>query len=140
MEENKLEDAAVVIEVHDDFILVQMMKSGSCDSCGMSGLCHGKDRTVTHKIFTDKKYEVGDLLKVEVAPGLKIATSMLVFLVPILTMILFFAIASFGLHLSEPIAILSAFIGLILSGIVIYRIDRKFGKKIKFEIKEKVEK
>lgn len=140
MTDNTIEDLAVVSEVHEDFILVQMMKSGACHSCGMSGFCHGKDRTVTHKIFTTVKYNVGDLLRIEISAGLRVATSFLIYVVPILAMILFYSFSSYLFHFSEPVSILLSFAGLVLSGILIHRIDKKMGSKIKFEIIEKVDK
>lgn len=138
MENNNLEDLAVVTEVHSEHVLVQMMKSDSCHSCGLSGFCHGKEHTVTHKIAAEGNYKIGDIVKVEISAGVRIITSMLVFLVPVLTLIIFYAIAAYLLNLSEPLSILISFSGLILSGIAIYLVDKNLGKKISFEIKEKV--
>ena len=137
MQTDKLEDVAVIQEVHDDYVLVEMLKSASCDACGLSGFCHGKDRVVRHKIVTQKKFEVGDKVKINISPSLRIASSLLVFLVPILAMIIFYSIFKYVFTFTESISILAAFCGLVLSGFFIYKIDKKIEKKIKFEITEK---
>lgn len=135
-----LEDVAIVRETGAGFVLVEMVRSGSCSSCGMSGFCHGQDRTITHKIKTDLSFEIGDLVKVNLSPGLRVKSSLLVFLFPILAMLFFFSMARYVLILSEPVSILISFIGLVLSGIVIYFIDKNMTEKISFEIVERIEK
>ena len=133
-----LEDAAIVREIGKGCIKVEMIRSGSCSSCGLSGFCHGQEKTITHKIFTESIYAVGDMVKVDISPGVRIKSSLLVFLFPILAMILFFSLARYVLFLSEPISILISFAGLILSGIIIYFIDKKIASEINFEIIERM--
>ncbi len=139
MQTDKLEDVAEVKEVHAEYVLVEMLRSGSCNSCGLSGFCHGQDRSVRHKIMTEKKFNVGDKVKINISPSLRVASSLLVFLVPILAMIMFYSIFRYIFVFSDPISILAAFCGLALSGFIIYKIDKKIEKKIKFEITERVE-
>ncbi|MDO9577802.1 MAG: SoxR reducing system RseC family protein [Candidatus Cloacimonadales bacterium] len=135
-----IEDSAIIREIEAGFVLVEMVKSGSCSSCGMSGFCHGQDKAIAHKIKTDQIFEIGDLVKVNLAPGLRVKSSLLVFLFPILAMLFFFSLARYILILSEPLSILISFIGLILSGIAIYFIDKKMADNISFEIVERIEK
>jgi positive regulator of sigma E activity len=135
-----IEDVAIVREVGDGFVKVEMVQSGSCSSCGLSGFCHGQDKTITHKIKTESNYEIGSLVKVEISPSLRVKSSLLVFLFPILAMILFFSLAKYGLNLSEPISILISFVGFGISGVIIYFVDKKMADKIGFEIVERIEK
>jgi len=134
-----IDDAAIVREIGEGFVQVEMIRSGSCGSCGLSGFCHGQDKTITHRIITESKYTIGDIVKIDISPGLRIKTSLLVFLFPILSMILFFSLARYVLILTEPISILISFAGLILSGIIIYLIDKKIAAKVGFEIVERME-
>ena len=140
MEQVNQEDLAVVKEVHPHFILVEMQRGEACASCGLHGFCHTADNPVTHKIYTEETYRVGDLFQIEISAGVRIVTSLLVFLVPILLMILFYTVARFALNFSDSLAIPISFGGLLLSGLIIAVIDKKYGRKVNFEIKNKVEK
>jgi positive regulator of sigma E activity len=132
------EDLATVKETGNGFVLVEMIRSGSCESCGLSGLCHGQDRSITHKIQTKSHFEIGDQVRVELAPSVRIKSSLLVFIFPILSLLLFFILARYALQLSEPISILISFAGLILSGVIIYLIDKKMADAINFTIIERI--
>ena len=131
-----LEDVAIVKEIGNNFVLVEMMRTGACDTCAMNGFCHGHDKTVTHKIITDNEYQIGDMVKINISANLRVASSLFIFLFPVLMMILFYSIARYTLHLIDGFSILISFAGLIISGFVIYLVDKKFAKKMKFEIIE----
>ncbi len=134
-----IEDTAIVKEIHKDHILIEMMKTASCDNCGLRMLCHGNNKNIFHRIKTNMKLNVGDTVLVAVSPGIKILSSFIVFIFPILNMIFFYLIGKFIFNLNENFSILSSFLGLLLSGIIIYFFDKKYGNKIKFEILKKVE-
>lgn len=136
---NNLEDLAVVTAVENGFITVQMKTTAACGSCGMSGFCHGKDQKSTHNIHTDRIFKIGDVVRIEIKPALRIYSALSVFLLPILFMITFYCLSRYVLGISENISILLAFLGLFFGGFTVYLLDKKFGKKIKFEIIEKVE-
>lgn len=134
----EIEDIALVRAVDADTVTVEMMKTGACDSCAMSGVCVGHDKTVQHTIKTDRQLAVGDRVRVSVSPGMRIFSSVVIFLFPILSMILFYLVSRYVVHSSENIAILLSFVGLLLSGLVVYGIDKKFANRIRIDIVEKV--
>ncbi|RLC51963.1 MAG: hypothetical protein DRH79_05450 [Candidatus Cloacimonadota bacterium] len=131
-----LEDIAVVKETGEYYVLVEMMRTGACDTCAMNGLCHGHDKTVTHKIITDNEYTIGDKVKIDISAKLRIASSLFIFLFPVLMMILFYSLSRYLFYLTDGISILISFAGLIISGFTIYLVDKKVGRKLKFEIIE----
>lgn len=133
------EDLAVVKSIEGKTVIIEMQKNGSCDSCAMSGICAGNDKTYTHKIETEMTLKIGDIVRVHIAPSIRIFSSFLLFVFPILMMILMYTVAKL-LHSSENIAIITSFIGLIISGIIIYILDKKIGRKINFEIIERISK
>ncbi|MCD4795725.1 MAG: SoxR reducing system RseC family protein [Candidatus Cloacimonetes bacterium] len=135
-----IEDTAIVKEIRNDYILIEMVKTTSCDNCGLRMLCHGNDKNIVHKIKTNMKLNIGDTVMVAVSPGIRILSSFIVFIYPILSMIFFYVIGKFLLNFNENFSILSSFLGLLLSGIIIYFFDKKYGNKIKFEILKKIEK
>lgn len=134
----EIEDVAIVREVIGDMVTVEMMKTGACDKCAMSGVCVGHDKTVQHTIQTNRPLKVGDKVRVMVSPGMRIFSSLVIFLFPILSMILFYLVSRYLVHSSENIAILLSFAGLLLSGVVIYAVDKKCANRIRIDIVEKV--
>ncbi|MCD4818249.1 MAG: SoxR reducing system RseC family protein [Candidatus Cloacimonetes bacterium] len=138
MEQNNPEDLAVVIEVQNNFIIAEMKKSESCKSCSMSGMCMGTKKSVTHKIQTKNRYEIGDVIEVSISAGYRIFSSFLIFVFPIIMMIIFYLISRSVFHFSENISILMSFSGLLFSGVMIYFVDKKLGKKLNVNIVGKV--
>jgi len=140
MENNtEQQDRAEVIEVFKGGVVVEMAKSGNCDSCAIHGVCAGSDKNFRHRLKTDMPLKKGDLLELTISSEIKILSSFVVFILPVLSMILFYFLAKFALGVSENFSILISFAGLLLSGIFIYVLDKKFADKIKFEIIRKVE-
>jgi len=131
------EDIAVVKSVDDKTVTIQIKKTDSCKSCSMKGVCGTSSKPIEHKIKTDLELKVGDRVKVYLSPGVKILSSFIIFVFPILLMILFYFLGKILLN-SENLAILISIIGLLFSGIIIYFIDKKYAKKIHFEIVEKI--
>lgn len=138
--ENQHEDLAVVKEINDGFVFIEMQTSGSCDKCAMHGICHGMDKKLQHKIKTDMELNEGDLIRVQVSASMRVFSSFIIFIFPILAMLLFYGLGKYLFRFSENFSILFSFAGLILSGITIYFIDKKYTEKIIFKIIEKVEK
>jgi len=133
-----IEDIAIVSDVRGNEVLVEIPKPDSCESCAAHGICNKGDTTITHWITTDIKLAKGDYVKLFIAPSLKIASSFIIFLLPVLVMLVFYLIPRFLLHTSENISILLSVLSLGLSGLIIYYLDKSWGKKIKFEIVEKI--
>jgi positive regulator of sigma E activity len=133
--ENQHEDLAVVKKIIDGFIFIEMQTNVSCDKCAMHSVCQGADRKIRHKIKTE-----GDLIKVQVSASMRVFSSFIIFIFPILSMLLFYGLGKYLFWFSENFSILFSFAGLMLSGITIYFIDKKYTEKIIFKIIEKVEK
>ncbi len=131
-------DKATVLEVYDGEILIEIQKGGSCKSCAMSGVCGGQDKSFRHRLKTDLELEKGDIIEVTISSGVKLLSSFIVFIFPVLAMILFYLLAKYAVKLPENFSILASFCGLLLSGLLIYLIDKKFADKIHFEILGKV--
>lgn len=136
---NIIEDMAVVKEIRKGEVLIEIPKSESCDSCAAHGICHQADTPRQHWVRSDLLLEEGDYVRIFLSPALKITSSLIVFLLPVLVMLIFYLIPKFLIHTSENTAILISILSLGLSGLVIYLLDKSWGKKIKFEIIEKLD-
>ncbi|MEA2095239.1 MAG: SoxR reducing system RseC family protein [Candidatus Cloacimonadota bacterium] len=132
------EDIAVVRKSEGNFVHVEVERTGSCDGCAVSGICNANDKTILHKIKTDLKLEIGDRVHVNIAPSLRVFSSFVVFIIPILTMLSFYLISKYLFTFSEDISIVISMFGLLLSGLFIYIIDKIFANKLSFKITKKL--
>lgn len=133
-----IEDIAIVAEVQEHKVLVKLPESDSCASCAVHGICQVGDNTSSHWIETDLPLQVGDKVKIFISPALKIMSSFIVFLLPVIMMILVYLIIKYLLGASENFSILGSVLSLGLSGLIIYAIDKKWSKKLRFEIIERI--
>lgn len=134
MSENKQEDMAIVKKIEKDHIIVEMIRTDSCKNCALNGMCQSTGKAVMHRIRTEKEFQEGDRIKVQIAPKLRLLSSFLLFIFPILTMILFYLLGKFVLTVSEAFSILISLFGLLCSVVIIYFIDKKFTNKLNLEI------
>jgi len=132
------EDIAIVRKIEENFVHVEVERSGSCDGCAVSGICNSNERIILHKIKTELKLTIGDKVKVDIAPSLRIFSSFIVFIFPIITMLLFYVISKYVLIFSEDLSIVISLFGLLLSGLFIYLIDKKFENRLSFKIIKKL--
>ncbi len=133
-----IEDIAIIQEVKAGKVLVQLPGSDSCDTCAVKGFCHQNDSKKCHWIDTDLSFEVGDKVRVFISPALRIISSFVVFMFPIIMMLIFYLMIKYLLSASENLAILGSILSLGVSVLLIFLLDKKLGKEIKFEIMEKV--
>jgi len=134
------EDIAVVRSIKDNIAQVEIERTGSCEGCAVSGFCNSSNRTILHKIKTDIDLKVGDRVHVNIAPSLRILSSFVVFIIPIITMLFFYLISKYIFALNEDLSIMISMVGLLLSGLLIYYIDKKFANKLSFRLIKKLEK
>jgi len=136
MDEPITRDVATVTAITTTGVKVEMERSGGCKSCSVSGLCFGKDKVVTWVIETDQNLAVGDRVELLISPQSRVLASLLVFLMPVLGLFAgyYLALAWIG----ESYAILGGFGLMILSFVVIWRLDKKIGKQFTARIGRKI--
>ncbi len=132
------EDIAVVRKVENNFVHVEVERTVSCKGCAVSGICNANDKTILHKIKTDLKLKIGDRIQINIEPSLRIFSSFVVFIIPILTMLVFYLTSKYLFTLNEDISIVISLFGLLLSGLFIYIIDKIFANKLSFKIIKKL--
>ncbi len=132
------EDIAVVRKTEKNFVQVEVERTGSCKGCAVSGICNADDKIIMHKIKTDMNLEIGDRVQVNIEPSLRVFSSFVVFIIPILTMLSFYMIGKYLFMLNEDLSIVFSMLGLLLSGLFIYIIDKIFANKLNFKITKKL--
>ena len=135
---NNHEDIAIVRKIEENIVQVEIERTGSCEGCAVSGICNSNDKTIIHKIKTDLKLKIGDRVQVNIAPSLRVFSSFVVFIIPILTMLSFYLISKYLFTFNEDLSIVISMFGLLLSGLFIYIIDKKFANKLNFKITKKL--
>ena len=132
------EDIAVVRKIEGNFVHLEVERTASCEGCAVSGICNANDKTILHKIKTDLKLDIGNRVQVDIAPSLRVFSSFVVFIIPILTMLSFYLISKYLFILNEDLSIVISMFGLLLSGLFIYIIDKIFANKLSFKITKKL--
>ena len=128
-------DLALVVKVEGDKIFVQVV-TDSCKSCAISGMCKVKDKVESFVVKDASSYKTGDYVNIVISSGSRIFSAFMIFISPLIAMMLFYFAATFFFHLSEGYSIIASFVGLGFGGFLLWIFDKKFGKKIKYEIEK----
>jgi positive regulator of sigma E activity len=131
------DDIGTVTSVEGKYITVEINKGGGCKNCGMKGFCGTSNSPIILRFETDELYKTGDRVAVSVEPGIRLLSSLIVFGLPLIAMFGFFIVAS--KFFNEPVSVLISFAGMVLSFLVVRRLDKYFSKKVNFRLRGKYE-
>ena len=114
-------DTGVVKEILDENrYLVKIILQEECSSCQIKSDCHGDDSENRElQIISDEILKVGDEVEISVKSRIRIITSILLFLFPII-LALFFYFLSFRIFNNEIISIISSFVGIAFSFVIVF--------------------
>ena len=131
-EEIQREDSGKVIQINGKRVKVELERGGGCKSCQLRGMCFAKNSPAIFDLETDLILEEGDRVSLEISPGGRVLSSVLIFLMPVLLLFAGYLIASrfFG----ELPSIGFGFLGLVLSFAIVRWVDRNYGHKLKVRI------
>ena len=117
----------VIKKIDGNKITVKLYKDTACSHCsGCSGDSkYGKD----FEFVTDRKAEIGDTVTFEIAAGKVIKAASIAYIFPAVAMIGGYFFGNKLLQLNENKSILSSFIGLLLSFVVLFLYDRLVVRK-----------
>ena len=130
LNEKPTNDTGIVVDIQDDFAFVEVEKGEICNTCKLRSLCfHKGDEITTFKIKNILNAKKGDKISFVIEPKIRILSSFLVYIMPILLLVGTYFICKFILQLSENWSILAAIISIPLSYLILKFIDRIFNKK-----------
>ena len=117
----------IVKKIDGNKIIVKLYKDTACSHCsGCSGDSkYGKDFEFT----TDMKAEIGDTVTFEIAAGKVIKAASIAYVFPAVAMIGGYFLGEKILKLSETQNIISSFVALLLSFVVLFFYDKMIVKK-----------
>ena len=138
VENQNQEDEAIVTEFKKGNAILEIIRGGACKTCSLSNLCAVDNSKVSIKVKTEMDLKVGDVVKIYVSPATKLFSSFLIFIFPIVSMIIFYLLGKYAFRFSENFSILFSFVGLVISGFVIYYLDKIYANKINYRIIDKI--
>jgi sigma-E factor negative regulatory protein RseC len=130
-------DVGIVTAVAPNRITVEIEKGGGCKSCGMKNLCGVSSNNLVLQFDTSDSYSIGDRVIVSVSAGIRVLSALLVFGFPLAVLFIAFILAR--LLFNELVSVAAAFIGFVLSFLVIKLIDKRIVKHIEFKLEGKCE-
>ncbi|HOH47728.1 MAG TPA: SoxR reducing system RseC family protein [Candidatus Cloacimonadota bacterium] len=131
-ETEEREDTGTVVAVLDGAYRIELIRGGGCKSCTMRGMCFAKSTPAVFELKSELPLKVGDRVQLVVAPGDRILSSVLIFLMPIVFLFAGFLIAS--RFLAELPSIIIAFTAMGSSFLILRLVDRRIGDKLKVQI------
>lgn len=134
MQEMTKEDVGTVVEVKGRKVTLEVCPTSGCASCSMGGVCGTGNKNKYFTLDTDIPVKVGDQVILQIQGGSEVVSSLVLFLLPIVFMILGFVFGKFVFNLQESNAVLVSVLGLGLSFFVVRIIDHHYGKKITLNI------
>lgn len=125
---------AVVTEVNDKYSIVESERLAACDAChkhadGCS-VCSlmGSNKTIRSRAENKIDARVGDVVEIETETKKVLAYAALVFIFPILTMLVFYFVASLFSEISG-IRYASAALGFVISFVIVWLYSRLVSSK-----------
>ncbi|MBP7562307.1 MAG: SoxR reducing system RseC family protein [Candidatus Cloacimonetes bacterium] len=130
------EETGIVVNSTPNDVWVERMSLEGCKSCAMSGVC-GSKNTPQLKFKNDADYHIGDIVLIHISSSTRLMSSFIIFIVPVILLILTFALFYYVLNTSEKISILVGFLSLFLSALIIGLYDKYLAKTKAVSISKK---
>ncbi|MBW6514362.1 MAG: SoxR reducing system RseC family protein [Candidatus Syntrophosphaera sp.] len=132
MEEQQQTDIGTVVEVKGNRVRVELVRGAGCKSCSLRGMCFGRNTPAVFDMETELDLSIGDKVQLEIAPGTRVLSAVLVFGLPLAFLFAAFMLAR--AWLSELASIGIAFAATAISFFIIRYIDRQIGGKLQVRI------
>lgn len=129
-------DTGIVLELQKNFAIVEIENKQACQNCGLRSFClqNSKDNFCL-KMQNTKNANIGDKVKFEIDPGIKILSNFYVFILPLILIIITYLLTKNILYLSENLAIILSVLSLILSYFIIKFINQYFKNNETIKVK-----
>ncbi len=134
MQEMTKEDISTVVAIDGKKVTLEVCPTEGCSSCNMSGACGMGNKNKYFTLETDLPLKIGDKVTLQIQGGSEVVSSLVLFLLPIIFMILGFVLGRFVFAFKESTSVLFSILGLGLSFFVVKIIDHYYGKKISINI------
>lgn len=140
-EDQMLIEQGIVVDLKNDTVWVQTLSKTSCNSCKVNSSC---GTGIVSKAFGERSFitpmknqinaELKDSVEVGIPDDLVIKSSLLVYMLPLLAMIIVIIVVKFlAPNLAEPWLIASAIMGLVIGFVTVKKASLKMNENSKLE-------
>jgi len=130
LNEKPTNDTGIVVDIQDDFAFVEVAKGEICNTCKLSSLCfHNGNKKTIFRIRNTLNVERGNKISFLIEPQVRILSSFLIYVMPLLFLIGAYLICKFLLHLSENWSIIGSILSFFFSYFILNFIDKIFTRK-----------
>lgn len=123
-------DVGTVVDIQNGLAIVKYSRSDACNTCKLKAFCFQKGGDVTTLTMKNAlNAKTGDTIQFEISPQVRILSSFLVFILPIIFMIGSYFLCKSAIGLSESVSILVSLVSIAVAFIVVKIIDGQIKKK-----------
>ncbi len=125
-----------VVYADQKIVKIERLALEGCKSCSMGSFCGTKNNpALTFKNTQDFKQD--DIVVLHINSSIRLLSSFIIFILPIILITLFFIIAHYVIHLKESYSIIIAFSSIIPSALIIKLFDKYIAKNKSIQISKK---
>ena len=122
-------DVGTVVDIQNGLAIVKYSRSDACNTCKLKAFCFQKGGDVTTLTMKNElNVKLGDKIQFEISPQIRILSSFLVFILPIIFMIGSYFLCKSAIRLSESISIIVSLVSIAVAFIVVKIIDGQIKK------------
>ena len=123
-------DVGRVVDIQNGLAVVEYSRSDACNTCKLKAFCFQKGGDV-NKLTMKNNLNVkkGDMIQFEISPQMRMLSSFLVFILPVVFMIGSYFLCRSAIGLSENISIVVSLISIAVAFIIVKIIDDQIKKK-----------
>jgi positive regulator of sigma E activity len=123
-------DVGTVVDIQNGLAIVKYSRSDACNTCKLKAFCFQKGGDVTTLTMKNAlNAKTGDKIQFEISPQIRILSSFLVFILPVLCMIGSYFLFKEGFSFSENLSILLSLISIVVAFVFVKIIDGQIKKK-----------
>ncbi len=123
-------DVGTVVDIQNGFAVVEYSRTDACNTCKLKAFCFQKSGDVnTLTMKNELNVKKGDKIQFEISAQMRILSSFLVFILPIIFMIGSYFLCKSAIGLSENISIIISLVSIVAAFIVVKIIDGQIKKK-----------
>lgn len=134
--EQRQADVGTVVEASEGKVKIEVVRGAGCKSCSMRGMCFGRNTPAVFELEDDIGLQPGDRVELEISPGSRVMSALMVFGLP---MVFFFAgFIITRLWTSELFAIGAAFAATSVSFLLMRWLDNRLGGRLQVRLGRKL--
>ncbi len=123
-------DVGTVVDIQNGLAIVEYSRSDACDTCKLKAFCFQKGGDITKLTMKNNlNVKKGDMIQFEISPQMRMLSSFLVFILPIIFMIGSYFLCKSAIGLSENMSIVVSLVSIAVAFIVVKIIDGQIKNK-----------